>query len=220
MIDTAMKLGHGMFEAKPHSFIYELPMAIRPEDCARMIEQFEASPDEHHTGRVGMGKYEPELKQSTDLYLSGQEQWKWADDILVQSMRDGVGYVDQIFPIFREDRLEDNGYQIQRTSPGEFYHWHKDLNQHSRRRVMVLLWYLNDVPKAAGGATEFLHQGVSIQPEAGKLLMFPPYWTHVHRGAVLKSGVKYVATTWVCYAGANDYNDEGVEYGDGWAKIE
>ena len=48
--------------------------------------------------------------------------------------------------------------------------------------------------------TDFSYQEVQIRPEAGKLLLFPPFWTHEHRGAVLEKGVKYIATTWVVFA--------------------
>jgi hypothetical protein len=48
--------------------------------------------------------------------------------------------------------------------------------------------------------TEFQHQEVKITPEAGKLVLFPPFWTHLHRGKTLQTGVKYIATTWVGFA--------------------
>jgi hypothetical protein len=63
----------------------------------------------------------------------------------------------------------------------------------------VAIWYLNDVP-GPGGETEFPLQGVSVRPEEGKLVLFPPFWTHVHRGVTLQQGVKYIATTWICFA--------------------
>jgi hypothetical protein len=43
-------------------------------------------------------------------------------------------------------------------------------------------------------------QEVLIRPAQGKLVLFPPFWTHVHRGVTLRAGVKYIATTWVCFA--------------------
>jgi len=33
-----------------------------------------------------------------------------------------------------------------------------------------------------------------------KVILFPPFWTHVHRGVTLEKGVKYIATTWICFA--------------------
>ncbi|MCY4305563.1 MAG: 2OG-Fe(II) oxygenase, partial [Aestuariivita sp.] len=66
-------------------------------------------------------------------------------------------------------------------------------------RQLVAIWYLNDV-SGPGGETEFLVQQVCIKPEQGKLLLFPPFWTHEHRGVVLQEGVKYIATTWIVFA--------------------
>ena len=50
-----------------------------------------------------------------------------------------------------------------------------------------------------GGETEFLNQEVKINPERGKLILFPPFWTHEHRGVTLKEGTKYIATTWIVF---------------------
>ena len=69
----------------------------------------------------------------------------------------------------------------------------------SSTRQMVAIWYLNDVP-GPGGETEFPLQEVLVRPAQGKLVLFPPFWTHVHRGVTLQAGVKYIATTWVCFA--------------------
>ena len=191
-------------EAAPGSFIYEYHNALSPDDCAKMIDLFEERTDEHHSGKVAWGVERLELKRSTDLALVGQEHWAWADELFHQSILKGVGELQKIIPLFNEEAINDNGYQIQRTMPGQFYHWHKDSNRHSRKRLMVAFWYLNDIPEADGGATEFKVQNVKIQPEAGKLLFFPPYWTHIHRGCELLRGSKHIAVTWISYKGAND----------------
>ena len=87
------------------------------------------------------------------------------------------------------------GYAIQRTSPGDFYHWHIDGGSHKfDQRQLVAVWYLCDVP-GPGGETQFLYQDVSITPEKGKLILFPPFWTHEHRGNRLEAGVKYIRST-------------------------
>ena len=104
-----------------------------------------------------------------------------------------------MFPFFKGP-FKDMGYAIQRTNAGEYYHWHIDGGSHSfSHRQLVAIWYLNDVD-GLGGETEFLHQHVTITPEEGKLILFPPFWTHEHRGVALERGVKYLATTWVVFA--------------------
>ena len=191
-------------EIKPGSFIFHWPGALEPEFCSRMIQQFESNEEQQHQGVVGLGEIRLELKRSTDVYLQGEPEWDWADGILYESLLAMFNELGKVFDIFKEPGLEDTGYQIQRTNPGEFYHWHKDVNRHSRKRVLVFLWYLNDMPEEYGGATEFKFQGVKVQPEVGKLIVFPPYWTHMHRACEVYKGAKYVCTGWISYAGAND----------------
>ena len=82
---------------------------------------------------------------------------------------------------------------------GEKYDWHIDTGSHQMSdRQLVAIWYLNDVD-GPGGETEFLHQKVKIKPEKGKLVIFPPFWTHEHRGVTVKKGSKYIATTWIVF---------------------
>ena len=51
-----------------------------------------------------------------------------------------------------------------------------------------------------GTTIERLEYAVKVRPEQGKMLLFPPFWTHEHRGVTLERGVKYIATTWVVFA--------------------
>jgi hypothetical protein len=30
--------------------------------------------------------------------------------------------------------------------------------------------------------------------------VFPPFWTHIHRAVMVETEVKYIATTWICFA--------------------
>ena len=140
-----------------------------------------------------------EVKRSTDLVVSGKSHWKDIDRALFRSLGMAMQELRETFTYFKGP-FKDVGYAIQRTSPGEYYHWHIDGGSHEfSQRQLVAVWYLNDVP-GPGGETEFSFQDIRIRPEAGKLLLFPPFWTHEHRGVTLQAGVKYIATTWVVFA--------------------
>ncbi len=106
----------------------------------------------------------------------------------------------QLYPFFRDiSRFKDMGYNLQRYQKGEYYHWHVDAdNPVLAPRQLVALWYLNDVVDS-GGETEFIFQDVRVTPEQGKLVLFPPFWTHEHRAAVINKGTKYIATTWLTF---------------------
>jgi hypothetical protein len=188
-------------EVKPLSFIYEKERALPPDVCAEAIRRFEASTDQQGPGRIGQaGEIAPQVKRSTDLRISGREDWRDIDRILAQQLVSTFNAFALEFPFFAANKFKDIGYNLQRTLPGEYYHWHVDAGPGEfSARQMVAIWYLNDVP-GPGGETEFPLQEVLIRPAQGKLVLFPPFWTHVHRGVTLREGVKYIATTWVCFA--------------------
>ena len=187
-------------EVKDQTFIFEKHKALPLDVCNEMLRRFEEHADEQYEGRVGQqAQKEQSIKQSTDLVLSGKEHWKDIDKALFQSLGKALTELRETYPFFKGP-FKDSGYAIQRTDPGQFYHWHIDGGSHEfSQRQLVAIWYLNDV-EGPGGTTDFSHQGVKVRPEAGKLLLFPPFWTHEHRGAALEKGVKYIATTWVVFA--------------------
>lgn len=189
-----------MKEVKPYSFIYEIERALSPDVCREMIRRFEANPEQQYTGLIGQDEnLAREIKRSTDLRISGRSEWKDIDRALVQSLAAAFNEFGQMFPYFAANSFKDLGYNLQRTNPGEFYHWHVDGGPGPfSQRQLVAIWYLNDVP-GPGGETEFYSQEVKIKPQEGKLILFPPFWTHNHRGVTLKQGVKYIATTWICF---------------------
>jgi hypothetical protein len=188
-------------EVKPHSFIYEAGNALPGDVCREMIRRFEALKDQQYEGRIGQGQMsEQSIKRSTDLRISGNDDWKDIDAILFQSMGAALQAMGREFPFFAVNRFRDMGYNMQRTREGEYYHWHVDSGPGEfSQRQLVAVWYLNAVP-GPGGETEFSLQDVKVVPEEGKLVLFPPFWTHIHRGVELEAGVKYIATTWLCYA--------------------
>ena len=188
-------------EVKPFSFIYELERSLPPDVCLEAIRRFEASADQQYAGRIGQGAAAAaEVKRSTDLRISGREDWRDIDQALSRQLVATFNALAREFPYFAANSFKDVGYNLQRTLPGEYYHWHVDSGPGEfSARQLVAIWYLNDVP-GPGGETEFPLQEVSIRPAQGKLVLFPPFWTHVHRGVTLEKGVKYIATTWICFA--------------------
>jgi len=188
-------------EVKPLSFIYEIPQALPADVCREMIRRFEANADQQYAGRIGQDGTEAEdVKKTTDLRISGRGDWKDIDAVLVQSLMRSFSVFAQSFPYFSANSFKDLGYNMQRYRAGEYYHWHVDSGPGEfMKRQLVALWYLNDVP-GPGGETEFPLQEVSVRPETGKLVLFPPFWTHLHRAVTVETGVKYIATTWVCFA--------------------
>ena len=187
-------------EVKPLSFIFEIQNALNPSICQEVIRRFEEDKTQQYEGRIGqIATKDQSIKISTDLVASGKEDWKDIDNILFRSLALAVREFRERYPYFKGP-FKDMGYNIQRTLPGEYYHWHIDGGSHEfSQRQLVIIWYLNDV-EDPGGETEFLFQDIKIKPQEGKMLLFPPFWTHEHRGVKLEKGVKYIATTWLTFA--------------------
>ena len=194
-----MEIEKRLIEVKPGSFIFEFNNSLSEDICKDIVKRFEESKDEHYEGRVGQTfEKNTDIKKSTDMVVSGKDNWKDVDKILFTSLSKALSAVKKQYDFF-SGPFKDIGYAVQRTNPGEYFHWHIDSGSHQfSDRQLVAIWYLNDV-EGPGGETEFLNQEVKIKPEAGKLILFPPFWTHEHRGVKLKKGIKYIATTWVVF---------------------
>lgn len=190
-------------ELKPNSFIFEVKNALPDFLCDNMVQRFEQCADDQYVGRIGQQmSQERSIKKTTDIYISLEEKphWKDVDNNLHRSLGLAVRAFRERYPFF-QGRFKDLGYNLQRYQTDEYYHWHIDSGSHQfADRQLVALWYLNDVPKEQGGSTDFKLQDISVQPEKGKLILFPPFWTHEHRAAPMLSGSKYIATTWIVFA--------------------
>lgn len=103
------------------------------------------------------------------------------------------------YPAFDMIRSYSRQVKVQRTLPmGGFHKWHcENLSDLTSRRVLAWMIYLNDTDEG-DGTTEFISQGLRVQPKAGTVVLFPAGWTHTHRGNPVYNSNKYIATGWYC----------------------
>ena len=190
-----MKFFNRKKKTKSSDFIYIQKDALPRSFCNNVIQKFELD-DRKRQGQVGSG-VRLEIKRSCDLSITGKEDWKSYDEAFFKSLNNALKeylkFIPQEFIEFKAlGRFEDDtGYQIQKTQPGDYYIWHHD---QTTTRLVTFIWYLNDVKD--GGYTEFI-DGTRIQPEAGKLIIFPATWDFLHRGVSPKTETKYICTGWV-----------------------
>ena len=78
---------------------------------------------------------------------------------------------------------------------GGFKVWHAERTSLKyARRALVFMTYLNDVND--GGETEFLYQKIKVKPRKGLSLIWPPDFTHTHRGIPSPTEEKMITTGW------------------------
>lgn len=189
-------------------FILEIPNNLSPEVCEDMIKRFEKD-DGKVRGLTADSNPDSPVKRSVDLAISSIDDWKDIDEYLHKQLGEGI---DKYMKHIRKKagttpwmayKLEDTGYQIQKTTQYEYYSWHSD-EMLRTKRIFTFLWYLNTLdPFYEGGGTAF-HQSVGdggkiIKPEQGKLLLFPATWTYTHMGLPLVTDKKnkYICTGWI-----------------------
>jgi len=194
-------------------FIHIKKQAVSKNICDDLIRLFEKDKHLHVEGHIGgVRGANTEWKKDTEItitpnFLINNPEWKvsLSDTInsLLLEMKSyekeftfdtdhGVSGLEgvapwRIYPI----------YNFQRYLPGEgYYAWHCESSApHPVFLSRMLAWmiYLNDVPN---GGTEFKFQDFKTDAEAGTIVIWPPYWTHMHRGIISNTHKKYILSGW------------------------
>lgn len=121
-------------------------------------------------------------------YVAGVARY-WAEKYFNElGVRDLIPSIDH----FEEVRMKC-------YEPGDEFNWHVDVaDAESSRRFLVCLFYLNH---CAGGQTTFGNTDnnpLSVNPEPGRLVMFPPMWMLPHKGMPAINR-KYTIATFIHY---------------------
>ena len=95
-----------------------------------------------------------------------------------------------------QGNLSSYGFKLHKVKEGQGYHaWHSEAGKgRNIGRVLVWMTYLK-VPEE-GGETEFLHQSKRVEPIAGRTLIWPAHFTHLHSGNPPLKGEKIYITGW------------------------
>jgi hypothetical protein len=186
-----IKITHNQFIG-----IYE--NALSEEDCKNIVRLFEndLSNKVDNNGDTQFNKDKMERYDYQKFYQSNN-----TSNLIVLKVNEildkCIKFYAEEFWLIKQLKATSLDIKLQKTPPKGGYHvWHseQDSVKHANR---VLAWtiYLNDIPNEEG-ETEFLWQGLRVQPKAGTVSIFPAFFTHTHRGNPVYSCNKYIATGW------------------------
>ena len=88
----------------------------------------------------------------------------------------------------------DVRYNMQKYNPKQGYYALHCENAGNSNRMLVWMIYLNTVTD--GGGTYFHNYDRITDAVEGRVVLWPPYWTHCHHGVVSNTQTKYIATGW------------------------
>jgi hypothetical protein len=166
--------------------------------CDRMVARFEEL-DATSSTHAGLGeKTNGGLEYRKDVsYYFERDCESLAQETNCVLNNALARYIDE-HPALGMTEFYSQVVKVQRTPPkGGFHRWHSEqlAEGSSASRCLVWMIYLNDTVENEG-TTEFIEQGVRIQPKKGTVVFFPAGWTHTHRGNPVYTCTKYIATGW------------------------
>lgn len=185
---------------KDHISIFD--DVLDKETCDKIIELYDLYDSVH--GSLQVSEY-----PGNDTPLSRHDTSIFCNDDLFPEVRN---YINEViwncYDVYKKEffqiesvSIDFDEVKLQRTPiRGGFHSWHAEVSDVcSVDRCIVWMIYLNDVPENEG-ETEFLWQKLRVQPKRGRVVIWPAFFTHVHRGNPVYTHPKYIATGWGIYA--------------------
>ena len=177
-------------------FIRVYDNVIDKDFAQQLIAMFEESP-EHHEDIVLDGH-----RSFTQITLQKHIEWQpfWQSlqnrfiDYIDKYMKD-CNVTEMMFP----QQYAFEQFRMKRYLPNDVDEFsdHVDVgNYDSARRFLVFFLYLDDNKE---GDTTFPQWNIAVKPKTGRMLMFPPMWTHLHAGKKPVEKPKYIIGSYLHY---------------------
>ena len=178
------------------SFISIYDNIITEDECKSIIKEFEDSEKFHKEGKTN-NQVREDIKKSTDLGFNITDN-TLTSNIICSALSKGIKKYKETSPTV--DFIIDpwrctSKYNVQKYNPNEgFFMEHCETGGlKTAHRVLVWMFYLNTLKE---GGTVFPHYNLVTDAVQGRLVIWPPYWTHIHKGQISKTEIKYIATGW------------------------
>ena len=183
------------------NFIETYDNALTEKECKYIIDYMNTD-NKLEPGVVGSG-VKPHLKDSWDITLNFDEDNTKVNEIILESLCDCLDlYTDKHPQLNQIPKWRYHPfYNLQKYNPNQAYHsLHCENNGGyflETKRIMAWMFYLNTVTD--GGGTYFDNYNLTMDAVQGRCVIWPAYWTHMHKGIVSQTETKYIATGWVSF---------------------
>ena len=176
--------------AKNSMMVYNWAMPV--EDCKMIIQKFEqvlrhdislmdvVDTENKKLIEINIDKYGDFWKEPREKFMGMMEEY-------VDRFKQNLNIETSDFPLV----IDRENIKIKKYLPND-----KDrFDPHVDKRFVAFILYLNDVEE--GGETHLPKQEIKIKPEAGKLILFPPFWTHPHAELKPVKEPKYIMMSYL-----------------------
>lgn len=163
---------------------------VLDDEELRLVLDFCTAKADWRPSRVGLrGAIDTAIRNCSTFSVPGTPECAAVDRVLFNAFHRAMPEYAAQHPDLYLDA--DTGYELLRYEVGGYYSWHVDHFEKHPRSLSALL-FLNDDFK--GGLLEF--EEVTIQPEKGRVAIFPSNFMFRHRVTAVEEGTRYACVTW------------------------
>ena len=175
-------------------YIKIYPNVLSDDVCDSFIRYFEESTDKFNFKNPIMDFTQMGLENHSSI----KKEYNHLNDLINETY---LRYRKDVIGKFPSDTIIEPP-RLKKYEPNTgIFDWHTDAHggPKTQGRTLILLWYLNTVRE--GGETEFRigDDILSLKPNKGTVLCFPPFFMYPHRGTIPISEPKYVISSYINY---------------------
>jgi hypothetical protein len=170
--------------------------ALSSDECGYIIDEFKSA-EENENIKVfsGADSHGGELSRQ-DFSIAAVDFSIDVHNLVGSRLHECLSLYCETYFMVKNIEAHSTEVKVQRTPVRGGYHaWHCEHGKKDADRILAWTIYLNDIPYNEG-ETEFLWQGIRINPKAGRCAIWPAAFTHTHRGNPVYTHDKYIATGW------------------------
>ena len=181
-------------------FIGLFPDALAPEHCEAIIKEMNDN-EKYDAVDLKTQHGGASHRTGTAYFVRTNDGWDLTRNLINQALNRCVAAYIEEYPTMNIN-CASHTIKLQKLLPGQGFHdWHCEAFSYaSCHRVLFWMIYLNTTTEGEG-MTEWINQGVRVQPEQGKIVICPSGFTHTHRGNPSYHDTKYIATGWYTHQG-------------------
>lgn len=188
---------------------------LDPSVCSELLVKLQSVWGSSHEGKT-LGGVDFTVKTTEDLHISehafNENSLTWDNKFYELEMA-VTNSLSSAIAIYKQNYrhldnwigIQDTGFQVQKYYKNYgYYRPHVDSFPGSNvdNRVLATVVYLNDVDY--GGETNFPLHEVKVTPKAGRIVLFPAVWTHLHESCVPLTGDKWIISSFIENTNVNE----------------
>ena len=181
-------------------FIQVFDNVLTSDQCKNITKYLDSQ--EKILGKVGSNELNLKIKECWEVYGDFSNP-NWVDSLLMEKLTEYVPLYRSMHPELNNHVQQwrlDPRYNMKKYDPGKgYYGKHCETESVSSAfRMLVWMFYFNTVTD--NGGTIFDNYDRITDAVEGRLVIWPAYWTHMHRGIVSNTQTKYIASGWYSFA--------------------